>query len=121
IEELRKKEYVAAERDLQQARDEFARSALPFQDLTKRQKSEPLNPQLSEQYGLIYEAANRSRKLQEEGWSIAGDILKQGKAQQERAMKASEDKYESTKVAYEKSRDELIKLVEQLKTKARGR
>jgi von Willebrand factor type A domain len=120
IEELLKKDYVAAERDLQQARDEFARSELPFQDLIKRQNSEQLSPQLSAQYRRIYQAANRSRELQRQVLSLTEDILSQTKAWDERALQASKDKYESTHVAYNQSRDELLALVEQLQVIARS-
>jgi len=120
IEELLKKDYVAAERDLQQARDELARSELPFQDLIKRQNSEQLSPQLSAQYRRIYQAANRSRELQRQVLSLTEDILSQTKAWDERALQASKDKYESTHVAYNQSRDELLALVEQLQVIARS-
>jgi hypothetical protein len=40
ITKLRDKDYAAAERGLQQVRDQFARSEIPFQDLGKRRASE---------------------------------------------------------------------------------
>jgi len=52
--------------------------------------------------------------------SLTEDILSQTKAWDERALQASKDKYESTHVAYNQSRDELLALVEQLQVIARS-
>jgi hypothetical protein len=47
--------------------------------------------------------------------------LLESKAEDERALQASKDKYESAHVAYNQSRDELLALVEQLQLMARSR
>jgi hypothetical protein len=116
-----KKDYTAAERGLQQARDEFADSELPFQDLVKRQTSAQLSARLSTQYRRIYQAANRSRELQTQVISVTEAILSQAKGSDERAMKGSIDKYEEIRAAYNKSDDELQALLVQLEAMTRER
>jgi hypothetical protein len=119
IANLKNKDYAAAQRGLQDARDEFAHSELPFQDLVKRQTGEHLTAPLSAQYRRIYQAANRSREIQGQVISLTETMLSQAKAADDRAREASIDKYEEMRAAYNKSDDELQALLVQLDAIAR--
>jgi ABC-type transporter lipoprotein component MlaA len=116
---LKNKDYAAAERGLQNARGEFARSEVPFQDLLKRQKSE-LDAQWEGQYRLIYQAADKSRALQSQVISLTETMLSQAKSSDEPALKGSIDKYEEIRAAYNQSDDDLQALLKQLAAMVRS-
>jgi hypothetical protein len=121
ITKLRGKDYAAAERGLQQVRDRFARSEIPFQDLGKRQASEQLSAQSTAQYRRIYQAANKSRELQSQLISLTETVLSQAKASNGGTVDAGRDKYEQIGAAYYQSDDELQALLAQLDAAARPR
>jgi hypothetical protein len=116
---LKKKDYAAAERGLQNARGEFARSEVPFQDLVKRQKS-GIDAQWEGQYRLIYQAADKSRALQSQVISLTETMLSQAKSSDEPALKASIDKYEEIRAAYNQSDDDLQALLKELAAMVRS-
>jgi hypothetical protein len=117
---LRNKDYAAAERGLQSAREQFARSKLPLDDLLKRQASQELSGHWNEQYGRIYQAANKSREIQSQVISLTETMLSQAKSSDDSALKTSIDRYEEIRDAYNQSDDELQALLMQLKAMARS-
>ena len=117
---LRNRDYAAAERGLQTAREELARSDIPFQGLLKRQSSEERSALRKAQYGRIYQAASRSRELQSQVISLTETMLSQAKSSDESALKASVDKYEEIAAAYNQSDDDLQALLKQLEAMARS-
>jgi hypothetical protein len=123
IMQVKAKDYAAAELGLKSAREELARSNLPFQNLAKRKDSEQFDPQYTEHYRRIYDAAGRSRDIQSQVIAITETILSQAKAADEQALRTSIDRYEEIATAYNKSDQELHALIEQLKdiTRLRGR
>jgi hypothetical protein len=121
VTKLSDKDHAAAERGLQQVRDQFARSEIPFQDLGRRQASGQLSAQLTAQYGRIYQAAKKSRELQSQVISLAETVLSQAKASNGDTPDAWRDKYEEIRAAYDQSDDELQALLAQLDAMARPR
>jgi hypothetical protein len=94
INKLRDKDYAAAERGLDEAGEQFARTELPYHDLLKRQASETLSAQLTAQYRRIYQAADKTRELQSRIISLAKIMLSRTKASNEGIPKDLSDEYE---------------------------
>jgi hypothetical protein len=108
IGDLKRDDYTAAEHDLQQARNEFDRSELPFHDLGKRQTSE--------QYRQIYQAAGKNREIQSQVISLLEVMLSQAKASDHAGLQASSEKYGDFESAYNKREEELRGQLEQLRS-----
>jgi hypothetical protein len=118
IANFNKQDYSAAESAFKQAREQFDRSELPFHDLEKRQSSEQFSAELTALYRLIFEAANKSRDLQNKVLALAEDLL--SKRNDQAALKESIDKFNGAKDAYNQSQGDLLKRVNDLYLKAQS-
>jgi hypothetical protein len=112
-----KQDYAAADAALKQAREQFDKSELPFQNLEKRQSGE----QYAALYRQIFEAANKSRDLQKTVLALVVDIQSKAKTTNQAALKEAIDKFNSTKDTYNQSQGDLLMLVNELHQKAQGK
>jgi len=86
--------------------------------LEKRQSSEQFSAELTALYRLIFEAANKSRDLQNKVLALAEDLL--SKRNDQAALKESIDKFNGAKDAYNQSQGDLLKRVNDLYLKAQS-
>ncbi len=90
--DLNRRDYGAAERDLEQARIVFRKSASAFEELGKRQTSD--------QYRRIYEAARNNRRILEQMISLTETMSSQARANNIRDYNASVAEFERLRVDY---------------------
>ena len=76
-------DYAASERNLQQAREEFVSSELPFQVLANRRTDE--------KYRSAFDAAQNQRKIQSQLFAIAEAMLTQARAADQDKLSASRE------------------------------
>lgn len=108
IGDLNKRDYEAAERDLEQARHVFSNSAPAFEDLGKRQTSD--------EYRRIYQGASDNRKILEQMISLTEVMSSQAKANNRGAYNASVAQFDRLRVAYNSRRNDLKRQLTQLES-----
>ena len=106
IGDLNRRDYGAAERDLEQARIVFRKSASAFEELGKRQTSD--------QYRRIYEAARNNRKILEQMIALTETMSSQARANNIRDYNASVAEFERLRVDYNNRIDDLDRQLNQL-------
>jgi hypothetical protein len=106
IGDLNKRDYEAGDRDLEQARVVFRKSASAFEELGKRQTSD--------QYRRIYETASKNRKILEQMIAVTETMLSQARANEPDAFHASLAKYKVLKADYNNRIDDLGRQLKQL-------
>jgi ribosomal protein L22 len=106
IGDLNRADYGAAERDLEQARIVFRKSASAFEELGKRQTSD--------QYRRIYEAARNNRKILEQMISLTETMSSQARANNLGDYSASVKEFERLRVDYNTRIEDLNRQLKQL-------
>ena len=106
-------DYAASERNLQQAREEFVSSELPFQVLANRRTDE--------KYRSAFDAAQNQRKIQSQLFAIAEAMLTQARAADQDKLSASREAYSKLIVEYNTGMDHYRKLLAQLRPPAAAR
>ena len=106
IGDLNKRDYEAGDRDLEQARIVFRKSASAFEELGKRQTSD--------QYRRIYETASKNRKILEQMIAVTETMLSEARANDPGAFHASLAKYKGLKANYNNRIDDLDRQLNQL-------